>query len=44
MKYVTTATVVALAVGVVLGIAYGDKLPVVPALARKLPGASKPTA
>jgi hypothetical protein len=39
-KYLTVATGVALLVGIVVGIAYGPKIPVVYPLAKKLPGAS----
>ena len=39
MNYITKATVAALLVGLVLGIAYGDSLPLLPTLAKKLPGA-----
>lgn len=43
MKYITVATAVALAIGFVLGTAYGDKVPVIYPLAKKMPGASKPS-
>jgi hypothetical protein len=38
-KYLTVTTAVVLLVGVVIGIAYGDNIPVVAGLAKKLPGA-----
>ncbi len=40
MKYVTTATVVALLAGILIGTAYGRKLPLVATVASKLPGAA----
>lgn len=43
MKYVTVATAVALIAGIIIGTAYGEKIPVVGPLAKKLPGA-KPAA
>ena len=40
MKYVTTATAIALLAGVVIGIANFSKIPVVYSLAKKLPGST----
>jgi hypothetical protein len=44
MKYITVATAVAFLVGLAVGTAYGDKIPVVGSALKKLPGASKPAA
>jgi hypothetical protein len=44
MKYVAGATSVTLLVGVIIGIAYGAKIPVIHSLAQKLPGATAPAA
>ncbi len=40
MKQVLTHPVALVVLGVVLGIAYGNRIPVVATLAKKLPGAS----
>lgn len=38
MKYLTTPVLIAAAVGIIIGAAYGSKIPLVPTIASKLPG------